>query len=85
MVKNKKRIVFGLVLSCWFIYTFSMCMKMAYSGSMASIKEEYNVPHVIASLPITLYYAFYAGVQFILAAIMKRINFKIYMAVTFIL
>ena len=85
MVKNEKRIVFGLIISCWLIYTFSMCMKMAYSGSMASIKEEYNVPHVIASLPITLYYAFYAGVQFILAAIMRRINFKIYMAVTFIL
>lgn len=85
MAKNEERIIIGLILSCWLIYTFSMCMKMAYSGSMASIKEEYNMPHIIASLPITLYYAFYAGVQFVLAAIMRRINLKIYMAVTFIL
>ena len=85
MAKSEKRIVFGLILSCWLIYTFSMCMKMAYSGAMASIKEEYGVSHVTASLPITLYYSFYAVIQFGLAIFMSRINFKLYMAITFII
>lgn len=83
MAKSEKRIVFGLILSCWFVYVCSMCMKMAYSGAMASIKQEYGVSNVTASLPLTLYYSFYAGIQFILALIMTRINLKIYMAVTF--
>lgn len=84
MAKSEKRVVLGLILSCWLIYTFSMCMKMAYSGAMSSIKREYGVSNVTASLPITLYYAFYAAIQFVLALIITRINLKLYMAVTFI-
>ena len=58
---------------------------MAYSGAMSAIKQEYDINNVIASLPLTLYYAFYAAIQFLLAAIMKRINLKLYMVVTFII
>ena len=81
--KNKKRLIFAIVLSCWLAYTFSICMKMVYSASMVAIKDEYGVPHSIASLPITLYYIFYAVIQLFLALIMKKINMKLYMLITF--
>ena len=76
--KTNKHIVFGIVLSCLLVYTFSMCLKMVYSASMVEIKAEYGVPHSIASLPITLYYVFYAVIQLFLAAIIKKINMKLY-------
>ena len=81
--KTNKHIVFGIVLSCLLVYTFSMCLKMVYSASMVEIKAEYGVPHSIASLPITLYYVFYAVIQLFLAAIIKKINMKLYMLITF--
>ena len=80
---SNKRLVFNIILSCWLLYTFSMCMKMVYSASMVAIKDEYNVSHFIASLPITLYYALYAVIQLFLAVIMRRINMKLYMLITF--
>lgn len=83
MAKSEKRIVFGLILSCWLVYTFSMCMKMAYSASMAEIKDEYSVNNVTASLPLTLYYVFYAIIQFVLALFITKINLKWYMGITF--
>lgn len=83
MVKSGKRAVFGLILSCWLVYTFSMCMKMAYSASMAEIKDECGVNNVIASLPLTLYYTLYAAIQFSLALFITKINLKLYMAITF--
>lgn len=80
---SNKRIVFNIVLSCWLAYTLSMCMKMVYSASMVAIKDEYDISHFIASLPITLYYILYAIIQLFLAAIMKKINMKLYMLITF--
>lgn len=67
MYKSNKRIIFGLILSCWLIYVFSMCLKMVYSGAMVSVREEYVVSNKIASLPTTLHYVFYAVIQFILS------------------
>ena len=61
--KANKRIMLGLILSCWLTYTFSISMKMAYSASMAAIKEEYLISNTAASLPLTLYYVFYAVIQ----------------------
>lgn len=84
MGKSNKRIIFGLVLSCWLIYVFSMCLKMVYSGAMASVREEYGVSNKIASLPTTLHYVFYAAIQFVLSFVIKKINLKRYMAVTLI-
>lgn len=84
VAKNNKRIVFSIILSCWLAYTFSMCMKMVYSASMVAIKDEYEVSHFIASLPITLYYILYAVIQLFLAVIMRKINMKLYMFVTFV-
>ena len=81
--KLSKQIVFGIILSCLLTYTFSMCMKMVYSSSMVAIKDEYGVPHSIASLPITLYYILYAVIQLVLAIFMKKINMKLYMLITF--
>ena len=83
MAKSNKRIVYGLILSCWLVYTLSMCLKMAYSASMAEIKDEYGVNNVTASLPLTLYYVFYAIIQFSLALFMTKINLKLYMGITF--
>ncbi|MBO4594481.1 MAG: MFS transporter [Clostridia bacterium] len=85
MTKREKRITFGLILSCWLAYMLSMCMKISYSASMVAIKDEYDVPNVIASLPITLYYSFYAIIQVILAPIFSKINVKRYMMVTFVI
>lgn len=84
MDKSNKRIIFGLILSCWLIYLFSMCLKMVYSGSMASVREEYGVSNKIASLPTTLHYALYALIQFILSTIITKINLKRYMAFTLV-
>ena len=84
VAKNNKRIVFSIILSCWLAYTFSMFMKMVYSASMVAIKDEYEVSHFIASLPITLYYILYAVIQLFLAVIMRKINMKLYMFVTFV-
>ena len=46
---------------------------------MAEIKDEYSVNNVTASLPLTLYYVFYAIIQFVLALFITKINLeKIY-------
>ena len=83
MVKTNKGITFGLVLSCWLVYTLSMCMKMVYSASMAEIKDEYAINNLPASLPLTLYYVFYTIIQVALAMFMTKINLKLYMIITF--
>lgn len=83
--KANKRIILGLILSCWLTYTFSISMKMAYSASMAAIKEEYLISNTAASLPLTLYYVFYAVIQFALALFITKINVKAYMAVNFVI
>ena len=57
---------------------------MVYSGSMASVREEYGVSNKIASLPTTLHYALYALIQFILSMIITKINLKRYMAFTLV-
>ena len=77
------RLEFNVVLSCFLAYAFSMCMKMAYSASMAAIKDEYGISNIIASLPLTLYYVFYAIIQFALALFITKINIKRYMLITF--
>ena len=56
---------------------------MAYAASMTEIKDEYGVNNFTASLPITLYYVFYAIIQFSLALFITKINLKRYMAITF--
>ena len=81
--KNKKRLAFSITLSCLLVYTFSMCLKSVYSASMVVIKTEYDVPHSIASLPITIYFILYAVIQLFLAAIMRKLNMKLYMLITF--
>lgn len=83
MDKSKKGLVFGIIFSCFISYTLTMCMKMVYSASIVSIIDEYAVSYSLASLPVTLYYMVYAVIQIFLAAIMKKINMRLYMLVTF--
>ena len=85
MAKNEKRFIFGLILSCWLSYMFSMCMKMAYSASIVEIQDEYLISsNVIASLPLTLHYFLYALIQLFLVVLVEKINMKRYMLVTFV-
>lgn len=56
---------------------------MAYSASMIAIKDEYGVSYTVVSLPITLYYVFYAIIQIAIVFFITKINLKHYMAITF--
>ncbi|MBO4323080.1 MAG: MFS transporter [Clostridia bacterium] len=84
MAKSDRKLRFGVVFAAWFLYTLSICLKMVYSSSMAAVKVEYEASNLITSLPITIHYVLYAGIQFALAYFVTKINIKRYMAINFV-
>lgn len=82
-MKKEKRIIFGLILSCWLVYTLSISMKMAYSSSISEIIDDYGISNTYASLPLTMYYIFYTIIQVMLTLFITKINLKRYLLITF--
>ncbi len=68
--------------ACWFTYFISIAVKITYSAEMVVIIEFFSSTKAQVSLGLTIYYIIYAAAQAVLAAIVKKLNLRLYLTVT---
>lgn len=79
---NKKKYYWMLILSCFFVYLATICIKKVYSSELVAIIEAFGETKARASLGTTAYYATYFITQIVLAPFMKKINVGKFMVIT---
>ena len=77
-----KRLSNLLIIACFLMVAFMMASKFIYTAEMVEILDKFGFQESQFTLPITIYFIVYATTQLVLAVFFKKINIKIYLALT---
>ena len=72
----------ALIAACFMLYTAMMSAKGVFLAEIAYLMEVFEVDKATASLTNTYYFVAYAGVQFLLFFIVKKMNLQKFLKVT---
>ncbi len=81
---NQKRLKVGnlLIFSCFMTYMLSMAVKGVFAAEVSYIKNLWNLTNVQIQFGNTAYFVLYGLVQILLFIFIKKVDLRIYLAIT---